>query len=431
MVTLRDYQLKICTRAKLILEQYGIVYLALEMRLGKTLISLEVCKRLQARSVLFITKKKAIQSILNDYRLGAFSFNITVINYEQLDKVKGKFDFIIIDEAHGLGAFPKPALRTKRLKNLVGTTPVIFLSGTPTPESYSQIFHQLWISDYSPFNNFKNFYAWAEFYVDIKSMFFRSVRVKDYSNARHLMIKEQINHLFISYTQAEAGFTTESSEKVDYIYMLPATLGYILNLIKKRHVNINGHNIVADTPIKLLSKVHQLASGTVITESEEVLFLDNSKVQYIHRVYGHLRTVIFYKYTAEGTMIRNLLQSNTDNPEDFNAHKAQHFVCQIRAGALGINLTSADIIIFYNIDFSYLLYSQGKARTQDLHRTKENKVIWLFSNTAIEEDIYKTVLAKQDYTASYFQSFIKVKYERTNIAEKSAKPVERDGWICV
>src|SRR5690554_4091742 len=61
---------------------------------------------------------------------------------------------------HNCGAFLKPSKRTETMKQYVGSKPLILLSGTLTPESYSQIYHQLWLSDHSPWNRYKNFYAW-------------------------------------------------------------------------------------------------------------------------------------------------------------------------------------------------------------------------------------------------------------------------------
>jgi superfamily II DNA or RNA helicase len=153
---LRDYQDKIADRSVSILHSYGLVYLAMQVRTGKTHTSLATAQRYGARSVLFITKKKAIKSIDTDYQQGGYTFNLLVTNYESLHKVNGNFDLIIADEAHSLGKYPKPALRTTTLKAIAENKPIIYLSGTPTPESYSQIFHQLYVSSFSPFKQYRS-----------------------------------------------------------------------------------------------------------------------------------------------------------------------------------------------------------------------------------------------------------------------------------
>src|SRR6185312_11693300 len=114
---------------------------------------------------------------------------------------------IICDEAHCLGQYPIAAERTKLLKNIAQGLPIIFLSGTPTPESFSQIFHQLHISSFSPFADHKNFYAWTNAgYVNKKKKYIIKQQLNDYSQTKVKKINEKIKHLFLSYTQKDAGF---------------------------------------------------------------------------------------------------------------------------------------------------------------------------------------------------------------------------------
>ena len=104
MVTLRDYQKNIASQAVAILRQHGMVYLAMEVRTGKTFVSLEVAAQYGAKSVLFLTKKKAIQSIVSDYTAGEYSFELLATNYEQLGKFDPRpFDLIVCDESHCSG----------------------------------------------------------------------------------------------------------------------------------------------------------------------------------------------------------------------------------------------------------------------------------------------------------------------------------------
>lgn len=77
---LRNYQIENSIKAVEILTNYNIVYLSMEVRTGKTVTSLEVAKLYGAKNVLFLTKKKAIKSILNDFNNFGYIFNITVLN---------------------------------------------------------------------------------------------------------------------------------------------------------------------------------------------------------------------------------------------------------------------------------------------------------------------------------------------------------------
>ena len=78
---LRDYQVDISERGADILNRLNIVCLAMEVRLGKTYTSLEICRLVGATKVLFLTKKKAISSIRSDYDTMSPGFDITITNY--------------------------------------------------------------------------------------------------------------------------------------------------------------------------------------------------------------------------------------------------------------------------------------------------------------------------------------------------------------
>ena len=83
---LRDYQITIKDKALEILAVNKIVYLAMEVRTGKTLTSLAIAYEFGAKKVLFVTKKKAIGDIVGQaYDMG-YVLDLTVINYEQLHK---------------------------------------------------------------------------------------------------------------------------------------------------------------------------------------------------------------------------------------------------------------------------------------------------------------------------------------------------------
>lgn len=97
----RDYQLDIIDRACEIINNNRFVYLAMEVRTGKTLTSLGIANKLNCSSVLFLTKKKAISSIEKDFKALKASYNLLVINYESIHKIPDiKWDLIVCDEAH-------------------------------------------------------------------------------------------------------------------------------------------------------------------------------------------------------------------------------------------------------------------------------------------------------------------------------------------
>lgn len=415
-MVLRNYQNDIAKRGAEIISNHGMLYLSMEVRTGKTLTAMAVAHYCNAAHVLFCTKKKAVSSIMADFNAMGFPFEITVINYESLHKFTKWWDvdFFICDEAHCLGAFPKPSVRTQELKKYVRDKPVVFLSGTPTPESWSQIYHQFWISQRSPFQDV-NFYKWAQDYTREKSRYFYNREIADYSDAIIEKVREKCDHLFLSYTQAQAGFTELVSEEIITVQMLPATYNAI-EILKKEKVLTGrvGDMVVADTAAKLMQKLHQMSSGTVIIDNliKAYKIFDYSKIDAIQTHFVGKKIAIFYKFIAEGAMLRERFSGRiVETPEEFNAGGADAiYISQVQSGREGINLSSADALVMFNIDFSAVSYWQSRARMQSKDRDREAKVYWLFSRGGIEEKIYERVLLKKDYTLAHFTKDFGIRY---------------------
>jgi len=402
---LRDYQRKIVGQGAKILSKNGMLYLAMEVRTGKTATALTICDAIASDNVLFVTKKKVISGIEKDHKALDCSFKLICLNYESLHKLEGlKFDVIICDEAHTLGAFPKPSKRTKQIKDLVTKhkAKVIFLSGTPTPESHSQMFHQFYVHPDNPFKAYSNFYRWSNDYVDVKSKFIGSMRINDYSLALKNKIMEKVDPLMITYTQEAAGFESKINEIVYTIPMKDATYA-LCNKLKKDLV-IQGKEdvILADTGAKLMSKLHQMYSGTVILESGKTQILDDSKALFIKNTFKGKKIGIFYKFKAEWEILKKEFGDNlTDDLDVFNSTD-KNIALQIQSGREGISLRNADVLVYFNIDFSAVSYWQSRDRMTTIDR-KFNDIYWIFSKGGIEERIYKTVQEKKDYTLSYFK----------------------------
>lgn len=399
---LRDYQNQASRDGVEILNKYKILILNFEVRTGKTHIALDIAKNYER--VLFVTTKKAISSIEGDYSDANHSFNITIINYESLHKIEGVFDLVICDESHKLGAYPKPSKRTKLVRDFV-TNDLILLTGTLMPESNSQIYHQLWISKFSPFGELKNFYAWHKLFGEFKQLRTSYGLSNDYSEVNWNNIKNFVEPLKLSYTQKDAGFTSKVNEHILWSEM-SVTSKHIINVLKKDKVITSpntGEVILADTGAKMMSKIHQLCSGTIKFESGNSRVIDNSKALLIKSMFNEQKIVIFYKFKEELNAIKSVFRGDiTTDLQEFN-ETTKSIALQVVSGREGINLSKAESLVYYNIDFSAVSYWQSRDRLTTKDRL-ENNVYWIFSKGGIESKIYKAVLNKKDYTLQTFRN---------------------------
>jgi hypothetical protein len=331
-----------------------------------------------------------------------FTFKLTIANDESLHKISCNFDLVIHDEHHRFGAFPKPNATAKLFKKMYGNLPMIFLSGTPTAESYSQWYHQFWVSDYSPFEQV-NFYKWANDYVNVKVKHLGHGKVNDYTDARKKDFWHFIRYYILTFTQVEAGFSTQVNENVLYCDMDAITYKIIDKLKKDLVVqNKEGQLILADTSVKLQQKLHQLYSGTCKFEDGTSKVIDLSKAMFIDNHFKGQKIAIFYKFVEEFNALKTIFGNRlTNDLEEFNTTD-KNIALQIVSGREGISLAKAKYLVYYNIDFSAVSYWQSRDRLTTMDR-KVNDVYWIFSKDGIESKIYASVIKKKDYNNETFK----------------------------
>jgi hypothetical protein len=266
------------------------------------------------------------------------------------------------------------------------------------------------LSNHSPFKEYKNFYQWANEYVNIKLKYLGYAQVKDYSDARKKDFWHHIRYHILTITQNEAGFKTYVKEHVLKVKMKPITYAITDKLVKDLVVtsSTSGKQIIADTGVKLQQKIHQLFSGTIKYEDGSIQIIDNSKAEFIKEKFKGKKIAIFYNFIAELEMLKDCFGSNlTTDLDDFNATN-KNIALQIVSGREGISLAKADYLIFLNLQFSAVSFWQSRDRLTTMER-RSNDIYWIFADGGIEESIYKRVQNKKDYTLSCFRKDFNIK----------------------
>jgi hypothetical protein len=160
--------------------------------------------------------------------------------------------------------------------------------------------------------------------------------------------------------------------------------------------------ILADTPVKLMQKLHQLWSGTVKFESGNSMVIDTTKAKFIKSKFSNNKIGIFYKFKEELSALQQVFgDSLTTELDEFDSTD-KNIALQIISGREGISLKNADYLVFYNIDFSATSYWQARDRLSSLKRLS-NKIYWVFSKEGIEDKIYKIIKSKKKYTLNIFK----------------------------
>jgi hypothetical protein len=400
-MNLRPYQIENAIKGAEILKQKKFVYLVMQPRTGKTLTALEIAKICDYKNVLFITKKKAISSVISDYNTFEYTFTLTVINNESLHTINNKFDLIVSDENHRVGAFPKPSNTTKDIKKRFGHLPIIALSGTPATESGSQWYHSFWISNYSPFKNYPTFYKWAKDFVKISKKRIGAFEINDYTESIDNKILPIIEPYLVKYTQEEAGFSSKVNKHIIYFNQDEKTNRLISKLRKDLVVEGVEEVILADTSVKLMQKIHQLENGTIKFESGKSMTLSKTKAEFIKSKFINKKIAIFYYFIEELNLLKEVFENYTTDLNEFNTTD-KIYIGQQYTNSLGVNLSKAEALVFYNFGYSGTNFIQAIDRLTIKERLV-NDVYFIFEKNSLTDKIYQSVNDKKNYSDKLFK----------------------------
>ena len=416
------HQTEISLQAYGLLKRYGWVYLAMQERTGKTLTSILVAEMSKCTNILVITKAKALKGdddkdivsakggwagALNLY-LKVKSVNqvwktatktYTIVNYESIHKISGKYDLVIIDEAHSkIAAYPKVSLTWNKVYAFTKGKPVIYLSATPSAQSHSQLFHQLKLCTFSPWAKYKNFYDWFNVYgLPETKRIGGGQQIIVYDKCRDDLIQKIKDTFFISYTRKQLGFKVEPVNVKVYIEPSPYTKKLYNILSNDKVITADKFMVdvecdyIADSVIRHRVGMHQIEGGTLkISDTQSIKLGNTEKIDWIKKEYGDSSNiVIFYQFVHEEILLK----------EHFNNAR----ILQGTSYAEGVDLSMYETLIIYSMDYSTAKYSQRKARQANIARVDDINVIYLLMKGAISDQVYTTVCENnKNYVDSYF-----------------------------
>ena len=267
------------------------------------------------------------------------------------------------------------------------------------------MYHQVWGIKTNPFKEFINFYKFSKKFVNVKQRKINGMMMNDYKDGM-ISILSEMNKYTISYTQKQAGFKVDTREHTLKVPMSELTYKLTARLKKDLVIEGKDETILGDTPVKLMMKLHQMFSGTVKFESGKSTILDLTKAEFIHDNFGDAKVGIFYKFKEELKALKQVYGDQLCTELSTFESTDKSIALQIVSGREGISLRQAEALVYYNIDFSATSYWQSRDRMTTKERL-ESDVYWVFSEGGIEEDIYKAVSKKKDFTVNHFKQLYK------------------------
>lgn len=394
-----------------ILRERGYVYLAGKPRSGKTLTALLIAEKSdKVDSVLILTPKKAIEGwykFLDDIQLG-LTKRYTVTNYEQVGKITGgryslklnpkDYQLVIIDESHNLGTLGKPSNRGRLIRRLCWDMPHIHLSGTAIVESPNAIYHQMWISKYSPFK-FANFYDFFRMYGIPYYIKAGGRDIAQYDKYRNELLAE-IDKFTVYMTQEDAGISSDvqAVDKLHYVELSDYTKALYNRLQRDKVITnlklINGDetglDLVCDTTMKLRMTLHMIEGGVAKIDDDYIKLGNTEKIDYIKQKFGDKETVgIMCHFVGE----RQLLEQHFKHAQIFSS----------TSHAEGVDLSHLEHFIIYSSGYSGAKFIQRRDRIVNIKGSNTNIVNHILVPRAISDQVYKSVSKKEDFNNSTYK----------------------------
>lgn len=177
---------------------------------------------------------------------------------------------------------------------------------------------------------------------------------------------------------------------------------------KNRVLEVDGEKIAFDNIIKLQHGLRYYANQKDKLSYTEMLAESTEN-----------NIVIFYYYQKEKeSLIKSMKKFNKTIFEvsgktnklpqrnEWDKLKNSVTLVQYQAGAAGIELQYANIVIFYTPTYSYQDYDQALGRAYRNGQTKKVTVYRYITKNTVEERIYAALSAKKDFTEELFKKYI-------------------------
>jgi SNF2 family DNA or RNA helicase len=176
---------------------------------------------------------------------------------------------------------------------------------------------------------------------------------------------------------------------------------------KKRVLEVNGEPVAFDTVMKLQHGLRYYANQKDKLSYTEMLAESTSE-----------NIVIFYYYSEEKEALIKLLSGKKriyevsgkanilPDREEWSDLKNTVTLVQYQAGAAGIELQYANIVVFYTPTFSYQDYDQALGRCYRNGQTKKVTVYRYITARSVEERVYVALAEKKDFTEQLFQEYV-------------------------
>ena len=385
----------------------------LDMGLGKTYLGSEKLSELNAPYALLVCQKSKIKdweehfNTYYNYQVIIFKNqpiksippnSIIIINYDLVWRRKQLLELknftLMLDESQYIKN--ETSNRAKFILNMKPTN-VILLSGTPTGGKYEELWSQLKLLGWNISK--KLFYKQYTVTEKIDIGGFPITIVTGYKNVDRL--KKKLNSHGAVFMKSEEVF--DLPEQIENQIAVKSTKEY-RQFKKHRVITVDDETLVGDTALTKLLYLRQLAS---IYNPHKHLALKDLLSSTEDKV------VVFYNFKKEFEIIKTICETlekpvsfiNGDGTdlENYETKANTVILVQYQAGATGVNLQKANIVIYHSLPLSSELWMQSKKRIHRIGQSRTCFYYYLIAEKTVEEKILEVLKERRDFTLDLFE----------------------------
>lgn len=390
-------------------------FLALDMGLGKTLISASISRSQQVRRTVIVCPAVVKWNWFRD--LVAWGFNelyfsicdtrksrniralqerFVIVNYDIVGKFVDEISsdpvgHFIFDESHYLKNHNSN--RFKMVNQLVSSHPdakVTFLSGTPVKNRVNDIFAYLKLTGHELGNNYKKFVD--TYTIQTSNRGGSQARVTGGRNLNDLHVK--LSNFMIRKTKEECLdlpgkiFFQYKFEMDDYRSEYNKVIDELAQLKEISSLTGNLHSLNIITAKAKIKGVVELAENIIDQGKKVVIF--GSYRDPLNQLKKH--------FGDSCVLIDGSVDSFTRDQHVqrfWNDETCTVFIGNMQAAGVGINLTNASDVIFINFPFTPAELYQATDRCDRIGQKSSVNIHYTFCEGSIDEYIYEIIVDKE------------------------------------
>ena len=331
---------------------------------------------------------------------------IWLINYYQGLRKGWPFDMIVIDE---LSSFKNPqAKRFRALKKAVpSVSRVVGLTGTPSPNGLMDLWAEVYLLDQGErLGNTLGAYRERYFRPGARNGYV-VYKWEPLRNAQK-EIEDKISDICISMSAADYLKLPKRIDNVIPVRLSPEEMGAYKRMERDQLLQIEDDDIAALNAAAVMTKLLQIANGSVYTNEGKVVKIHDAKLEALAEIVDTTDSpvLVFYSYKHDLAAIQGKIKGtrileNEKDISDWNAGKVQVLLAHPASVGYGLNLQEGGhVIVWYGLTWSLELYQQANARLYRQGQEKPVIIHHLIAEGTADEEVMAALQNKDTSQAA-------------------------------